>query len=171
MGSLCSILYEPFISSLKPGYPAQRTEAAANQLSFQGDFVVQRQQTWAIQRQQLKASLNEPNLILIDARELREYTGATPYGEQRGGHIPGAIHLHYKELMDDQGELISRQAIETKLQGLGIQPNAQIVIYCTGGIRSGWLTTVLVNLGFQVKNYAGSMWEWSAAPAEHYPIE
>ncbi|NER81014.1 MAG: sulfurtransferase, partial [Leptolyngbya sp. SIO1D8] len=136
-----------------------------------GDFVVKRNPTWDIQRDELKAQLGDDALVVIDTREPREFAGKTPYGEQRGGHIPGAVNLYFKDFIGDDGRLLAREDIIAKLQAVGVTSDRQIVVYCTGGIRSGWLTSVLVTLGFQVKNYAGSMWEWSAAPAAHYPLE
>lgn len=134
-----------------------------------GDFVVNRQSDWEIQRDELKASLGD--VLALDTREFREFEGHTPYGEKRGGHVPGAIHLYFKELLDEDGYLLPTQEIRARLEHLGIMPETQIVVYCTGGIRSGWLASVLVTLNYPVRNYAGSMWEWSAAPAENYPLE
>lgn len=135
-----------------------------------GNFVVQRDFTWQIQPETLKAELNNPNQVIIDTRTPQEYAGATPHGEQRRGHIPGAIHLHFRSLLTQQGTLLPRDQILAKLQTMGITQDTEIVAYCTGGIRSGWLTVVLADLGFQVKNYAGSMWEWSAESAQEYPL-
>jgi thiosulfate/3-mercaptopyruvate sulfurtransferase len=135
-----------------------------------GDFVISRCRNWEIQRDELKAILGDENLVIIDAREPREYAGKTPYGEKRGGHIPGAVHLYYKQLMDKQGQLLTPGAIVAILQQKGVSQSTKIVIYCSGGIRSAWLTCVLTNVGFNAKNYAGSMWEWSASPADSYPL-
>lgn len=154
---------------VKAGIPTVQT--APNSPPNPGDFVVRRTAIWDIQRDELKASLGTQNLAIIDAREAREYAGETPYGEQRGGHVPGAVHLYYKELLHEEGKLLKREEIIAKLQQKGVTPSGEIVTYCTGGIRSGWLTSVLVTLGFKAKNYAGSMWEWAAAPADSYPLE
>lgn len=135
-----------------------------------GDFMVQRTPQWTVQQDELRQALTAQSLVIIDTRERREFAGATPYGEQRGGHVPGAIHLHYQELLAADGSLRSQEAIQTLLYERGISSDAVIVSYCTGGVRSGWLTTVLVDLGFQAKNYAGSMWEWSAGPSADYPL-
>ncbi len=135
-----------------------------------GDFQVKCRPTWEIYRDELKQRLKDENLVILDSRELREYQGKTPYGEQRGGHIPGAIHLYYKELLDDQGMLFTREVIREKLAKKGITPEKEIISYCTGGVRSAWLTSVLVDLGFSAKNYPGSMWEWSTFPPEDYPL-
>ena len=136
-----------------------------------GDFVVERNNTWEIHRDELKQQLTQENLVVIDTREAREFAGKTPYGEQRGGHVPGAIHLYFKDFLRQDGTLLPASEIREKLSSVGITPETQVVVYCTGGIRSGWLAAVLVTLGYQVKNYAGSMWEWSAAPANGYPLE
>ena len=137
-----------------------------------GDFLVQKDLTWQIQPETLKAELGNPNQVIIDTRTPQEYAGATPtpHGEQRRGHIPGAINLHFRSLLTQQGTLLPRDQIVAKLQSMGITQDTEIVAYCTGGIRSGWLTVVLADLGFQVKNYAGSMWEWSAESAQEYPL-
>ena len=149
----------------------QATNKATSTPPNRGDFVVQRVDTWQIGREELRASLSKNNLVIIDAREKREYLGKTPYGERRGGRVPGAIHLYYKELLAKNGLLLSREEIVAKLEQKGITPTAEIAIYCTGGVRSAWLTSVLADLGYQAKNYPGSMWEWSAGSPETYPLE
>ncbi|MEG4067164.1 rhodanese-like domain-containing protein [Microcoleus sp. Pol11C2] len=143
---------------------------AANNPPKSGDIVISRCSNWEIQRDEVKAILGNENLVVIDARERREYAGKTPYGEKRGGHIPGAVHLYYKQLMERRGQLLTRGEIVTILQQKGVSQSTQIVSYCSGGIRSAWLTCVLTNVGFCAKNYGGSMWEWSASPADSYPL-
>jgi thiosulfate/3-mercaptopyruvate sulfurtransferase len=147
------------------------TQLIASPVSQAGDFVVNRVSAWDIQRDQLQANLNQSNLVIIDAREQNEYEGATPYGEARGGHLPGAVHLHYEDFLDDQGKILPRSEIMQILEASGISDSEQIVSYCTGGIRSAWMTAILSDLGFDAKNYAGSIWEWAAAPAAEFPLE
>lgn len=136
-----------------------------------GDFVVQRRGDWQIEREELKNKLGQDNLVLIDSRSEAEYAGKILYGEARGGHVPGAVNLHYRDLLDEQGKLLARRDIMAKLQAKGITPKSQIVSYCTGGVRSAWLTVVLSDLGLQAKNYPGSMWEWSASSQDNYPLD
>ena len=58
-----------------------------------------------------------------------------------------------------------------RLKKAGIPSNKQVVVYCTGGVRSGWLVMLLADLGYKdARNYAGSMWEWAARPAKDYPL-
>jgi thiosulfate/3-mercaptopyruvate sulfurtransferase len=137
-----------------------------------GDFVINRTTWWEIQRDELKTYLAENKGIVIDTREPREFNGAIIYGEQRGGHIPGAVHFYFKDLIDSSGILLPSEEIISKLENLGIKHDTSIATYCTGGIRSAFFVAVLADLGFDdVKNYAGSMWEWSASPSNDYPLE
>jgi thiosulfate/3-mercaptopyruvate sulfurtransferase len=122
-----------------------------------------------VRRHVEQARKNNP--LLIDSREPREFKGATPYGETRGGHLPGAINLHYRALLDARGRLLPRSRLRAKLGKLGIKKSQPLIIYCTGGVRSGWLTVVLAHLGYRnVKNYPGSMWQWAARDAKTHPL-
>lgn len=158
------------------GYPALvSTEnlkpAKISQPINQGNFVVRRRGDWTINQDQLQQRLQAENVAIIDSRDRNEYAGKTPYGEQRGGHIPGAIHLYYQDWLDEKGLLLSQDAILSQLDQHQITPNTEIIIYCTGGVRSAWLTAVLIDLGYRAKNYPGSMWEWSASSPALYPLE
>ncbi len=148
--------------------------AGLEEVEFQeasrGNFVVQRRQDWQLSREDLQDRLGQDNVVIIDSRSEAEYNGKTPYGEVRGGHVPGAIHLHYRDLLAVDGRLLSREEILRQLQEKDIKPGVEIISYCTGGVRSGWLTAVLIDLGFNAKNYAGSMWEWSASLESEYPL-
>jgi thiosulfate/3-mercaptopyruvate sulfurtransferase len=156
------------------GYPAlvqmglPTTRQVSTTAAIPGNFTLQRKLDWEITREELQPAFDKGKLTIIDAREPREFRGATPYGEKRGGHIPGAISLHYKELLDGEGKVLSREKILALLRDRNISPNTVIVSYCSGGVRSGWLTAVLVDMGFKAKNYAGSMWEWSSSTSKRF---
>lgn len=152
---------------VKAGFTLEKAPIIANKL---GDFTIKYNNKWQIDREQLKQVLRNNNKIILDVREKREFQGETPYGEQRSGHITGAIHLYYRELLDQQGYILSRQEIIDKFQALGVPVNGEIVVYCTAGVRAGWVTSVLTDLGFQVQNYPGSMLDWSSAPVKDYPL-
>jgi len=151
------------------GLPMSTTASKAKQ----GDFTIKRNAVWEIEKDNLRKSLQQKSKpTLIDTRELREYKGATPYGESRGGHVPNAIHLYYKDLITSKGLLLTRKQLLEKLKKKGITPDKAAVAYCTGGVRSAWFVVVLYELGFKsIKNYAGSMWEWSAGSKTLYPLK
>jgi thiosulfate/3-mercaptopyruvate sulfurtransferase len=135
-----------------------------------GDFVVQRTGQWTLHQDDLRQAIATNRLVILDTRERREFEGAVLYGERRGGHLPSAIHLHYRELLDAEGRLRPESERLALLQERGIPMDAAILAYCTGGVRSAWLTAVLVDMGFDAKNYSGSMWEWSAGNRDRNPL-
>jgi thiosulfate/3-mercaptopyruvate sulfurtransferase len=135
-----------------------------------GDFVVTRTNRFEVRKEDLKDRIGKANTVIFDVREPREFEGKTPYGESRGGHVPGAKGLWYKDLIGKDGNLLPRPEIEKVLASKGVTKDSEIVSYCTGGIRSGWFTLLLNDLGYKAKNYTGSMWEWSASPADQYPL-
>lgn len=162
-----------YLALVQAGLPTSKEAKAPTK----GNFSVNKNSTYSINRDSLQQLVVKQNavpkaLTVIDTRELREYQGQTPYGESRGGHIPGAVHLYFKSLINSMGFLKSRSDLLNTLKKLGAEPNRPVVVYCTGGIRSGWLAFVMLDMGFtNVKNYAGSMWEWAASPATTYPLQ
>ncbi len=135
-----------------------------------GDFVVRRTDAYSVTRDELRADLGRGDLVILDARAPREYAGETPYGESRGGHVPGARSLYFRDLIGADGRVLQGDALAARLGALGVGPETPVIAYCSGGIRSGFVTTVLRGAGIDARNYAGSMWEWSAAPAADYPL-
>lgn len=136
-----------------------------------GNFVASESSQLEIKKEEVKGKLSRKDVAFLDVREPREYKGQTPYGEKRGGHLSPAQHLFFKDLLDKEGRLLPREQIEKVLASRGVTRDKEVVSYCTGGIRSGWVTAVLNDLGYKARNYAGSMWEWSAQAAEEYPLQ
>ncbi|TGK04620.1 thiosulfate sulfurtransferase [Leptospira selangorensis] len=125
---------------------------------------------WSADSKLIQSELSDKKFAFIDTREEREFLGQTPYGESRGGHLPGAKWIYYKQFLDKDGYLLSESKIVSKLYELGISKDKTVISYCTGGVRSGWMTSVLVSLGYNAKNYAGSMWEWSSKGDQNHPL-
>jgi len=109
----------------------------------------------------IKKVLNNKNFILIDNRTLEEYRGSTPYGSRRGGHIPNAIHIHWPDFFERDGKLKTSNELSNLLEKEGVLYGKEVVVYCTGGVRSAMAYFVFRYLGFKVRNYDGSWWDWS----------
>lgn len=135
-----------------------------------GDFTVARTDAFDIRKEELASLIGNPDVVILDTREPREYAGATPYGESRGGHVPGARPVYFKDLVGADGKILDSGALRARLRDLGVTEGTRVISYCTGGIRSGFVTAVLQDLGVDARNYAGSMWEWSAQDAALYPL-
>jgi thiosulfate/3-mercaptopyruvate sulfurtransferase len=111
------------------------------------------------------AALNDESIKLLDVRTREEFNGATPYFSSRGGHIPTAANIPFRLFMSDQGLVRERQAVEALLASAGLAKGRRVIVYCTGGVRSGFVAEVLRDLGVEAANYDASFWEWSADQA------
>jgi len=104
-------------------------------------------------------------LVLVDVREPEEFfgdPGAPRYGARTAGRVPGSVNVPWKSLLDERGRLRSRDQLAEQLLPAGLRPDARILTYCTGGVRSAHTWWVLHSLGYpDVRNYAGSWWEYS----------
>ena len=148
------------------GLPVTRDRAPPPRGQFTPRPVEERRATLAeVEDATARCAAGPCDTALWDAREAREYAGATPYGEPRGGHIPGAVGLWFADTLAEDGSLLPRDALASALAELGITPDRAVLTLCTGGVRSGFAYAVLRELGYpRVANYDGSMWEWSADP-------
>ena len=146
------------------GLPTQRGMVVRDPAQFEATVV----DKYIARKQQVVAWSNDRenwDTVLVDVREPGEFRAspeAPLYGALRGGHVPGAVSLPWRTLLDEKGMLLSPEELEPILLDKGIRPDARIITYCTGGVRSAHTWFVLHGLGYPVvKNYAASWWEWS----------
>lgn len=101
--------------------------------------------------------------VVIDARSIEEYEGATDYSEAKGGHLPNAIHFNFRNVLKEDGTFKAVETLEKLFIEAGFQKEDKIVTYCTAGIRSAHLQIALEMAGYEnVENYDASFYEWSA---------
>lgn len=106
---------------------------------------------------------NYDSYKVVDVRADEEYEGKTLYGEENGGHLPGAIHIRYTDLFNKDGTLKSNAEITNMFEDAGLEKDDQIVTYCTAGIRSGYMQLIMEMCGYEnVKNYDESFYRWCA---------
>lgn len=108
--------------------------------------------------------LDHPAVVIWDTRRRAEHEGSE-IRANRGGHIPGSVHLDWVDLQKEVNGvrvLKSEQEIRELLTAAGITHERQIIAHCQTGIRSSYATLVLLGLGYgQVQNYDGSWIEWA----------
>ena len=137
-----------------------------------GTFTVKTANHTVIAKDELKALVKQshPDTVIVDARSLEEYLGKEVSGIPRAGHIPSAVHLAWNGFLNKNATVKDLEAIKAGLDEKGLQPDKEVICYCTGGVRSSWLYFILKLAGYQkVRNYPGSWWEWSrdfACPVE-----
>jgi thiosulfate/3-mercaptopyruvate sulfurtransferase len=107
---------------------------------------------------------------VLDVRTIEEWRGATPHFAARGGHVPGAVHLEWKDLLDARGRFDPDLA-RARLRAAGVDPTKPVITYCTAGVRSAEAWLLLRSLGYpDVRSYDGSWYEWSgddSRPVSH----
>ena len=104
-------------------------------------------------------------MALLDARTPDEFSGVKVRAA-RGGHIPGAVNLHWTDTMD-QGRnlrLLPDEGLRHMLAERGISPDQEVIVYCHTHHRSAHSYVMLKHLGYRVKGYAGSWSEWGNDP-------
>ena len=81
----------------------------------------------------------------------------------RPGHIAGAAHLDWIELIDPEAKTFKPASeLRALLQSKGITPEREVNTYCGGGRRGSIGTIVLKLLGYEnAKSYAAGFSQWS----------
>jgi thiosulfate/3-mercaptopyruvate sulfurtransferase len=111
------------------------------------------------------AAATTTGALVLDTRSAAEWRGSRRYWPARVGHVPGAVHLEWRDLLDAAGRLDRSPAQRLRLAARGLTPDRPVIAYCVGGVRSGEAFWALRALGFRdVRNYDGSWYEWSADP-------
>ena len=126
------------------------------------EYVIQRpDETPLVDSETVAAAVDDGETVIVDTREQWEF---------EEGHIPGAVRLDWRELVDDETRgLKSRDEVEAILDAQGIVPEKRILLYCNTARRISHTYTVLSHLGYEnVGFYEGSLTEWES---EGRPIE
>ena len=134
-----------------------------------------------IGRDNVREHLREPRRLLLDLRSPEEYSGErvsdysfkTDHGAERTGRIPGAVHLYFKELLNEDDSFKSPGELRRMLAAACVAPEQfdEVVCYCRLSHRAtiGWLALGQL-LGLpNVKIYDGSWTEWGSIVG--FPIE
>lgn len=88
--------------------------------------------------EELHTQMQEEDIVLLDARKLKEY---------KTSHLPGAKHIGFLN--------IEQATLET------IPKDSKIVLYCSIGYRSEKVAEKLQEQGYtNVQNLYGSIFEW-----------
>ncbi len=136
-------------------------------------------------RDEVREKLGQSGRLLLDVRSAEEYRGervSPPSGEvqldfdhgaERSGRIPGAVHLFFRELVNEDNTFLSPEQLWAILERVNVTSNGgtEVVTYCRLSHRAtiAWFAMrYLLNLE-NVRVYDGSWTEWGSIVG--FPIE
>ena len=105
-------------------------------------------------------AIDDEQTVIVDVRRESEYRG-TEKRARRVGTIPGAVHIFWRDHLDDKGAFRPAEEVRDLYVSRGITPDKTILPFCQGGYRSASTFLVLKSLGYpSVRNYVSSWGEW-----------
>ncbi len=121
--------------------------------------------------QQMLKTVAGSTMQIVDARSQGEYCGQDARNNKRAGAMPGAKHLDWTNLIDQQTLRFKPAAeLRTLFEQAGIDLSQPAVAHCQSGGRSSVMVFALELMGApDVVNYYASWNEWGNA--DDTPIE
>lgn len=112
--------------------------------------------------------LDDPAMLMIDARSEERFAGENETLDPVGGHIPGAVNRFYFDNLDDAG-VYFKSAAELREEFaalLGARPPQAVVQQCGSGVTACHNLLAMEVAGMAGSQlYAGSWSEWCADPS------
>jgi thiosulfate/3-mercaptopyruvate sulfurtransferase len=147
---------------VKAGAPTTAEQPAIRAATFSG-----RPRDVSVDVGYVLAHLNQPSMVVIDARAPERYRGETEPIDPVAGHIPGALNRLYKDNLGTDGRFKSAQELRAAFQAL-LQKRApeQVVHQCGSGVSACHNILAMEIAGLAGSRlYPGSWSEWCADPA------
>jgi len=108
------------------GRPTTTTPGAYPGGSFQAEVV----EALFCSLDHAKSVHGRPGTVFWDVRREGEYDGTEALNNARPGHVPGAIHLEWTELLDPETRTFKPgPELRAMLESRGITPEAEIECY------------------------------------------
>jgi thiosulfate/3-mercaptopyruvate sulfurtransferase len=129
-----------------------------------GDFVARPGQRPQLDAAEISARLGRSDApTLVDVRTAERYSGENEPIDPVAGHIPGALNLPWKSLVDADGRFLPPAEI-ARLYAEAVG-TAAAVLYCGSGVTATHSVVALESAGLTAALYPGSWSEWISDPS------
>lgn len=137
------------------GYPVSKTLPE----TCVGHFTPHPQPNWIVDSQGVRASQDNPSVVLIDSRHGDRYRGEFEPIDPVAGHIPGAINSPWKQVSDESGYLLPLTNQQALWQDY--TQAEEIIVYCGSGVTACVNLFSLTLAGISgAKLYPGGWSDW-----------
>ena len=116
---------------------------------------------------QVAATVKLRDAQILDARSPGRFSGQEPEVRPglRAGHMPGAINVHYRTLLNDDMTLKSADELEKVFKTAGVDLSKPAITTCGSGVTAAIISMALERVGHRKHSlYDGSWTEWGAYP-------
>lgn len=121
-------------------------------------FEVNLQEDKVVSMDYVMRNLENPDVLLIDARDPKRYRGELEPIDAKAGHIPGAMNLPFTDNLQ-AGKYKSPEDLRERFKDL--EDAEEIIVYCGSGVSANHNLIALEEAGIKnVKLYAGSWSDW-----------
>jgi len=160
-------------SILDGGMPAWRREGRplTNQIRppKRGNIIPALHTNVIADAQYVMASLQNPNVAILDARTPNFYEGKDPGMASRSGRIPGARSIPFTTVLDDSNRFKNIEALRDLFTSQRVEEEERVVTYCHIGQQASLLYFIARYLGYDARMYDGSFEDWTRR--EELPVE
>ena len=108
--------------------------------------------------------------VLIDARDASRFAGHRELLDLKAGHIPGAVNVPARSLLNEDYTFKTPDAIREILAGVGVSRGEDVIVYSGSGNHSAQVLAAMEHAGITgAAHYLGGWSQWSADPKN--PVE
>jgi thiosulfate/3-mercaptopyruvate sulfurtransferase len=126
-----------------------------------GSFTLNLRPEMQVDMQYVRDNLENPEVLLIDARGRARYRGESEPIDAQAGHIPGALNLPFEDNLAG-GSFKSPAALSEQYQAA--LEAEEVIVYCGSGVSAAHNLMALETIGVSAKLYVGSWSDWSSYP-------
>jgi thiosulfate/3-mercaptopyruvate sulfurtransferase len=106
---------------------------------------------------------HNPDVLVIDVREVGRYHGQTEPIDLIAGHIPGAVNIPFAGNLSPDGSFLPPAVLHANYKKvLGNRTAADVIVHCGSGVTACHTILAMEQAGLGIpKLYVGSWSEWS----------